>query len=101
MKCVLVEREPPGLLAHPLEPGADRWELRQLMARVGRQVRVREERDVGDRVCVAHEPRSLGQMPLEHLQRRHRPGLEVLEQRGVLLDAELLPAVTEAGSSDL
>src|SRR2546427_9385844 len=48
------------------------------------------------RSTIPDEPVALGEVPLEHLQRGDRPRPVVLEQRGILLDAEFPPQARQA-----
>src|SRR6059058_5112693 len=61
-----------GLRADPLQPRRDRRKISELVTRVGRELHVSGERDVGDRVRIVHQPLADGEMALEKLQRTRR-----------------------------
>src|SRR5260221_14558904 len=58
-----------GLRPHPREPRIDALVSREVEAAVRRGIRVREERDIGDRVGLADEEVAPGGVLLHHLGR--------------------------------
>ena len=59
----------PGLRRHPVAPGADGGVGREVEAAFGRDVRVRVERDVGERVVLAHQELTPSEPLLQHGER--------------------------------
>src|SRR5437870_8833148 len=63
------------------DPAAQRREWLERDAGVGREVRIRVDGEVGDRVVVADEPGAIGEVALEHRERAAAPGQLVVELR--------------------